>query len=83
MFSTTIGGLGLKMLDEVIVGEELAYGCTGISTAVATNMLAVSYPSYYVLLVGRHNIHIHMCSCSIILSTCTCMYIHMFMKTNL
>lgn len=30
------------MLDEVIVGEEVAYGCTGISTALATNMLAVS-----------------------------------------
>ena len=36
------GGLGLKMIDEVIVAEELAYGCTGISTATGTNMLAVS-----------------------------------------
>lgn len=42
---TVVGGLGLQMLDEVIVGEELAYGCTGISTAVAANMLAVSLSS--------------------------------------
>jgi acyl-CoA dehydrogenase len=34
------GGLGLQLLDEVIVAEEIAYGCTGISTALATNMLA-------------------------------------------
>ena len=36
------GGLGLGILDECIVGEELAYGCTGISTVFITNMLAVS-----------------------------------------
>ena len=34
-------------MDEVIVGEELAYGCTGISTAIAASALAVS-PSPYV-----------------------------------
>ncbi|CAI8041717.1 Medium-chain specific acyl-CoA dehydrogenase, mitochondrial [Geodia barretti] len=34
------GGLGLQLLDEVIVAEETAYGCTGITTALATNMLA-------------------------------------------
>ena len=36
------GGLGLGVLDECIIGEELAYGCTGITTAVAANGLAVS-----------------------------------------
>jgi acyl-CoA dehydrogenase len=34
------GGLGLGLLDEVVVGEELAYGCTGISTALVANTLA-------------------------------------------
>ena len=36
------GGLGLGVLDECIVGEELAYGCTGIMTALTANGLAVS-----------------------------------------
>ena len=40
--SLCLGGLGLQLLDEVIVAEETAYGCTGITTALATNMLAVS-----------------------------------------
>ena len=35
------GGLGLGILDECIIGEELAYGCTGITTAIAANGLAV------------------------------------------
>ena len=35
------GGLGLKLLDEIIITEELAYGCTGISTAITANGLAV------------------------------------------
>lgn len=33
------GGLGLGILEECIVGEELSYGCTGVSTAIAGNML--------------------------------------------
>ena len=36
------GGLGLGMMDEVVITEELAYGCTGIMTAIAANGLAVS-----------------------------------------
>ena len=36
------GGLGLGILDECIISEELAFGCTGITTAVAANGLAVS-----------------------------------------
>lgn len=34
------GGPGLAIMDEVIIGEELSYGCTGISTALAANSLA-------------------------------------------
>jgi acyl-CoA dehydrogenase len=35
------GGLGLSLFDEVIVGEELSWGCSGISTALAVNGLAI------------------------------------------
>jgi acyl-CoA dehydrogenase len=34
------GGLGLHCLDGVIIGEELAYGCTGMMTAMEANSLA-------------------------------------------
>lgn len=34
------GGAGLSVLEEAIVGEELAYGCSGISTALGINNLA-------------------------------------------
>lgn len=34
------GGLGFGILENCIVGEELAYGCTGFSTAVNANDLA-------------------------------------------
>ncbi|HEX6384525.1 MAG TPA: acyl-CoA dehydrogenase family protein [Anaerolineae bacterium] len=34
------GGLGLSLFEEVLVGEELAWGCSGISTAIAVNGLA-------------------------------------------
>ena len=36
------GGLGLKLIDDCIIGIEIAYGCTGIGTAIAANGLAVS-----------------------------------------
>ncbi len=35
-------GAGLKVLDEVIIAEELSYGCSGISTAFAVNHLATA-----------------------------------------
>ena len=35
------GGLGLTLFEEVLVGEELAWGCSGMSTAIAINGLAV------------------------------------------
>lgn len=34
------GGLGLGVLDQCIITEELAYGCTGICTAMEANSLA-------------------------------------------
>jgi acyl-CoA dehydrogenase len=33
------GGIGASMIEDVIIGEELAYGCTGISTSITTNGL--------------------------------------------
>lgn len=33
------GGMGASLMDEVIVAEELGYGCTGISTSMSTNGL--------------------------------------------
>lgn len=35
-------GAGLKVLDEVIIAEELSWGCSGISTAFAVNHLATA-----------------------------------------
>lgn len=34
------GGLGLSLFEEVLVSEELAWGCSGISTAIGVNGLA-------------------------------------------
>ena len=34
------GGIGASVLEECIVGEELAYGCSGIQTALMLNQLA-------------------------------------------
>ena len=34
------GGLGLGCFEGVLIGEELAYGCTGIMTAMEANGLA-------------------------------------------
>ncbi|XP_064396402.1 medium-chain specific acyl-CoA dehydrogenase, mitochondrial-like [Halichondria panicea] len=38
--SPECGGLGLGILDDCIIAEELAYGCTGIMTAMSANGLA-------------------------------------------
>ena len=35
------GGLGLSLFEEVVVQEELAWGCSGISTAIGVNNLAI------------------------------------------
>jgi acyl-CoA dehydrogenase len=37
-----LGGLGLGMLDEVIIGEELAYGCMGIYTILMASELGIT-----------------------------------------
>ncbi len=37
----SIGGMELPLLDQMIVSEELAYGCTGMQTAMAANDLAL------------------------------------------
>ena len=34
------GGMGASVLEECIVGDEMAYGCTGIETALMLNQLA-------------------------------------------
>lgn len=39
---TEFGGLGLGTLDGCIIAEELAYGCSGISTAMEANSLAAA-----------------------------------------
>ncbi len=35
------GGVGATVFEEVLVAEELAYGCTGISTSITTNALGM------------------------------------------
>lgn len=37
--SAEYGGVGASVFEECLVAEELAYGCTGISTSVSTNNL--------------------------------------------
>ncbi|XP_071821731.1 medium-chain specific acyl-CoA dehydrogenase, mitochondrial-like [Apostichopus japonicus] len=44
------GGLGLGILDACIVTEEMAYGCTGIQTAIEANSLG----QMPVILAGNH-----------------------------
>ena len=36
------GGSGMSLLDTVIIGEEVAYGCTGYSTSMMANELALA-----------------------------------------
>ncbi len=41
-FPESVGGLGLGVLEECILSEELGVGCTGIATALGANMLAAA-----------------------------------------
>lgn len=41
------GGPGMGLLDSCIISEELAYGCTGIQTAIEANNLAVRNLFYW------------------------------------
>src|SRR5690242_1122450 len=34
------GGLGLPVVEEALINEELGWGCTGMSTAITANTLA-------------------------------------------
>lgn len=45
------GGVGASAFDEVLVAEELGYGCTGISTSISTNGLG----SLPIILAGNEN----------------------------
>lgn len=36
------GGMGLGIFDACLITEELAYGCTGVQTAIEANSLGVS-----------------------------------------
>jgi len=38
---TEYGGLGLSLVDCCLIGEELAYGCSGFSTSILANELAL------------------------------------------
>ncbi|HIP72238.1 MAG TPA: acyl-CoA dehydrogenase, partial [Anaerolineae bacterium] len=35
------GGMGLSLFEECLVTEELAWGCSGVSTAIGVNGLAI------------------------------------------
>lgn len=37
-----LGGMGLSIFDNCLITEELAYGCTGVQTAIEANSLGVS-----------------------------------------
>src|SRR5690606_15392522 len=39
---SAVGGLGLGMLDEVLIGEEIAYGCLGIYTILMASELGIT-----------------------------------------
>ena len=45
------GGLGLSLFEECLVGEELAWGCSGMSTAIAVNGLGM----LPILIAGSEN----------------------------
>lgn len=62
------GGLGLGILDACIVTEELAYGCTGIQTAIEANSLGVSkshvsFILQYLDKIWSTNSLLHECIC--------------------
>lgn len=43
----SVGGMGLDILTGCIIAEEMAYGCTGIKTALEASGLGVSSPLLY------------------------------------
>jgi hypothetical protein len=73
------GGLGLGVFDCALISEELAFGCTGIQTAIEANGLAVIFLSFlflfmitsmatkYLFLDGSSTIHELLCKTMLIL----------------
>ena len=45
-----LGGTALGVLDGCVATEELAFGCTGIQTAIEANSLAVSCHYIHVMI---------------------------------
>ena len=43
------GGLGLGTFDSCLVTEEIAYGCTGIQTAIEANSLGVCVSKLHIM----------------------------------
>ena len=41
------GGLGLNVFEGCLISEQLAYGCTGIGTALEANGLGVNITKIY------------------------------------
>ncbi len=39
---TSVGGLGLGLLEEALVAEEIGYGCAGIATSIGVNNLGLA-----------------------------------------
>ena len=50
------GGLGLSLFEEVLVGEELSWGCSGMSTAISRQWAAPCCPSLLPVMSGRKKI---------------------------
>lgn len=53
-----LGGMGLSNFDGCLIAEELAYGCSGIGTALEANGLGVSLTRY-----GIFNLHFQLFPC--------------------
>lgn len=52
------GGMGLSNFDSCLITEELAYGCTGVQTAIEANSLGVSCFFFcFVFLFGLLMLH--------------------------
>lgn len=50
------GGAELGSTEECVVSEELAFGCSGISTAIAANNLAVCMFQFRILISNGNSL---------------------------
>ena len=75
------GGMGLSIFDACLITEELAYGCTGVQTAIEANSLGVSTIS------SRSSVSPITCACvlfvHIIWPDIECITFIMYIKTIL